>query len=248
MAGDATTASTRKLQPALVLLHGLGETRSTELALKAWSDLYGLRSSIERLMNAPVVRTLPNKRYLDDARLERINRWLARRQFVPPVVICPVTPRPSKHRSRERLFEVYAEWIEKVLLPAASQRIPFDRSRVGLDGCSMGGHVATEVFIRRASVFRSFGTVQSAIGAWRTKGFSERMEAAFKQVGARPVHLQTSSADPFRGATEQWSKELARRNIDHQLDVIPGPHDQPWLREVGTLEMLRWHCSVLRSA
>ena len=25
------------------------------------------------------------------------------------------------------------------------------------------------------------------------------------------------------------------------LDVIPGPHDQPWLREVGTLAALLWH-------
>jgi hypothetical protein len=29
--------------------------------------------------------------------------------------------------------------------------------------------------------------------------------------------------------------------VANTLRVLPGPHDQPWLREAGTIEMLHWH-------
>ena len=37
------------------------------------------------------------------------------------------------------------------------------------------------------------------------------------------------------------AKALGELGVDSELVVIPGPHNQPWLREIGTLEMLLWH-------
>ena len=34
--------------------------------------------------------------------------------------------------------------------------------------------------------------------------------------------------------------ELKTRNVPHAYRVIPGPHDQPWLREAGTIEAVHW--------
>ena len=36
---------------------------------------------------------------------------------------------------------------------------------------------------------------------------------------------------------ERYSTEI----IANDLQILPGPHDQPWLRESGALEMLLWH-------
>jgi len=41
------------------------------------------------------------------------------------------------------------------------------------------------------------------------------------------------------------SRALHERGITHDLAVLPGPHDQPWLRETGTLEMLLWQDRAL---
>jgi enterochelin esterase-like enzyme len=55
------------------------------------------------------------------------------------------------------------------------------------------------------------------------------------------VHLLTSEADPFRAGNQRIAAELRKKGLACDLRVLPGPHDQPWLREAGTIEMLLWH-------
>ena len=74
---------------------------------------------------------------------------------------------------------------------------------------------------------------------------TKRPERVVASSGPRPLHLLTSSRDPFREANQRLAAELMRRGVPHQLRVLPGPHDQPWLRESGTLEMLLWHARQL---
>ena len=52
--------------PLVVLLHGLGETGSETLSIRAWYDRYGLPEAYARLLSPPVLRTLPRERYLSD--------------------------------------------------------------------------------------------------------------------------------------------------------------------------------------
>ena len=58
---------------------------------------------------------------------------------------------------------------------------------------------------------------------------------------ARPVHVESSRGDPFLGASRRLADELSKRGVPCDLSVSPGPHDQPFLRDVGSLEMLLWH-------
>jgi hypothetical protein len=51
--------------PLLVLLHGLGETGSEPLGIRAWYDRYGLPQAYARLLTPPVLRTLPHERYFE---------------------------------------------------------------------------------------------------------------------------------------------------------------------------------------
>lgn len=236
----ASRASASRL---LVLLHGLGETRSEELGLIAWSKLYGLLSAYERLLQPPIARTLPKARYLTDARLAELNRALGERPFTGFWIVCPITPNPQRLPPAARTLDRYAAWLESELLPAVRQKLPkaTEPLAVGLDGCSLGGYVALEVFLRKPELFATFGGVQSAFGAGAAARYAERLGAALKRSGERPIHLETSTEDPYRPANERLSQKLTALGVDNQLRVIPGPHNQPWLREIGTLEMLLFH-------
>jgi pimeloyl-ACP methyl ester carboxylesterase len=229
---------------ALLLLHGKGEAGSEAQGLRAWSHLYGLMDAYERLRTPPVQPILEQPR-VEPERLRRINTALASNPFEGLALICPPTPDPANTKSRSRFFDGYTDWLLETVAPAARKRLPSLGEQLGLDGCSMGGYVALEVFLRHTEAFASFGTVQGAIGEWRVEGYVKRFQQQFARLGPRPVHIQTSTYDPFRRANETLSKKLTQAGVANDLEVIPGSHNQPWLRQLGTLEMLRWHESRL---
>lgn len=238
-------ASGERPRRCLILLHGLGETARVELGLKAWSHLYGLADAHQRLSAPPVERNAKLD-YFPPPRLSALNQSLKRRPYQPIVLICPVTPRPAGGASRKQGFDAYARWLVEHLLPAVEQRHPGCSALVGLDGCSMGGYVATEVLLRQPTAFTTFGVVQCAIGEWRVPGYVRDLARIHAQRPQLSIHLQTSTRDPFKSATVLLAQGLERAKVPHRLEVLPGPHDQPWLREVGTLMMLRWHDLRLR--
>lgn len=228
--------------PGLVLLHGRGEAHDSSVAIHAWRTSYGLEDSATRLTRPPITLTSAQARYIEPQQLDAINHRLEQRPFSGLVLICPVTPDPHRSSSPERVLDRYSEWIEHTLLPRASETAPLDRARgIGIDGCSMGGYVAAEVFTRKPHLFRSFGVVQPAMGAFRVARYARALARAPSSHGLRGIHLQTSSRDPYRGAVEAWAGHLERQGARFTLDVLPGPHDQHWLRAAGTLAMLAWH-------
>jgi enterochelin esterase-like enzyme len=158
------------------------------------------------------------------------------------VLACPVTPNPYR-AGGARAIARYADWIEEVLLPAVRERAPMAAGPegTGLDGCSLGGYVAVEVFLRKPELFATLGSVQGALNTASAVRYADGIARAIERVGARPLHLETSSDDPYRRANEALSRALRERGVPNELRVPPGPHDQPWLREVGTLELLLWH-------
>lgn len=233
----------------LVLLHGLGETRSPELGLKAWGELYGLEDAMADLLvqKSPAAsKFFPQQRALDFENSLRVH------PFEGMTVACPLTPNPKRFRqygfsSRGQLFDAYADWLEQQLLPEVRRRTGAGERRIGLDGCSMGGYVATEVFLRRPRLFSSFGCVQSAIGKHRVPAFTERLKALrTNPKRLPPMQVLTSERDPFRGANQALARSFQRAGADLQFSVLPGPHNQPWLRRAGTYEVLRFHDAALR--
>ncbi len=233
--------------PLLILLHGLGETGNELLGIHAWGERYGLVRAHERLRRPPVARELRGPQYLSDERIAELNASLGRRPYRGLVIACPVTPNPYRLQPAPRTLDRYAQWLEKTLIPAVQRVAPVrtDRPGVGLDGCSLGGYVGLEVFLRRPGLFGSFGTVQGAFGVSRAPDYAARIAGAIRQVGPTPIHLETSTEDPYHRAQAALSKELRGYGVPHTLCVPRGPHNQPWLREVGTLEMLLWHSRQL---
>jgi enterochelin esterase-like enzyme len=159
------------------------------------------------------------------------------------VLVCPFTPNVWRLPEPRKALDRYADWIATILLPAVRSQTHADDSpdATAIDGCSLGGFIGIEVFLRRPELFSAWGGVQSAIREAASSSYANRIAAAFEKAGPRRLHVETSRGDPFRAANVALSRELEKRKIAHDLVVLPGPHDQPFLREIGTLEMLLWH-------
>jgi len=233
----------------VVLFHGLGETTSEAVGIRAWADRYGLVAAAARLRQPPIVRTLPDVTFLTDERLAELNAELARDPFRGVALACPFTPNVFKQPSTAGALDRYATWVVDGLLPElrARLRLRGDVGAVGVDGVSLGGFVSLEVFLRRPEAFGAAGTTQGAFGSNLVGGYAERMRAAFERVGTRPFRIATSSWDKGREASVRLSKELAKRGVAAMLAVSPGPHDQRWLREVASLELLLHYDRALRA-
>jgi predicted esterase len=235
--------------PLLVLLHGLGETGDQRTGAFAWIEKYGLTSSIARLYHPPITRTSKRGDFTDE-HLRAVNADLTASPFAGFVIACPYTPNVNRAPNLKSALDGYTQWIVDVVIPQARREasIATDAARIAIDGCSLGGFVAIEVFLRSPQTFGALGAVQAAIGKHRAAPYADRFANVIKQYGPRAIHIETSSADPFREANETLAAELTKRLVTHETIVLPGPHDQPWLREVGTLEMLRWHDRRFRRA
>ncbi len=228
--------------PLVILLHGLGETVSERVGAYAWLDRYGLSSSYARLRRPPVART-SRRRDITDRQLAEVNADLASKPFRGFVIACPYTPYVFRQAKPDAALDAYARWIAEVVIPRARSEAPVvpDAAHTSIDGCSLGGHIGLEVFLRRPELFASWGGIQSAIGEAEAPSYAARIAEALAKAGPRALHIETSEGDPFRPGNDALSLRLGDYGIAHDRLVLPGPHDQPFLRESGTLAMLLWH-------
>jgi pimeloyl-ACP methyl ester carboxylesterase len=222
----------------LVLLHGLGETHDQEVGARAFAERYGLLSAVARLSRPPLVRTLPNKEYFGPGRLEELNGRLAAAPYVPPVIVCPYTPNPWR-TGGDAVVERYAAFVSRTLKVGVEERLKRSfEGRVMLSGVSLGGYLAIQLFQRNPEAFCGVGLAQAAFNQDQATRYASGIAAATEKVGPRRVEILSSSFDPYRRANEQLHRQLERRDLPSRLRVSPGPHDQSWLKESGTIEML----------
>lgn len=241
--------------PLLVLLHGLGETGEPGMGVFAWVERYGLGTAYARLRRPPVVRTSRNTTLLPDASLTALNTSLTTQPFRGMVIACPFTPNVPKAPNPTAAFDAYADWIVDVVIPRARKEAPVlaDAAHTSIDGVSLGGYVGLEVFTRRPEAFLAWGGVQSAFNIGRLRTYVEKLAAAAAKAPKPPrgqglFHIETSLSDPFHDINLALSTELKKKGVSHDFVVLPGQHDQPFLREAGTIEMLLWHDRRLRAA
>jgi hypothetical protein len=238
--------------PLLVLLHGLGETGDPGLGVYAWVERYGLGTAYARLRRPPVARTARLAALLPDRRIAELDAALAAQPFLGMAVACPYTPNVGRMPDPEGALEAYAEWIVSAVLPRARREAPVvaDAAHTAIDGVSLGGYVGLEVFLRRPDAFALWGGVQGAINVVRLPRYASELAAIAAARGARGArfgaHVETTEADPFREVNTALADLLSKKGVPRDFIVLPGQHDQVFLRESGTLEMLLWHDRHLR--
>jgi enterochelin esterase-like enzyme len=135
-------------------------------------------------------------------------------------------------------LDAYARWIGDALVPRCRReaRVFADPARTYLGGVSLGGWVSLEILVRLPHLFGAWAGVQTAIGAWAAAGYAERIA---RSPGV-PLLLLTSMQDHFRASSEALAAAFESKRLRSELRILPGPHDQPWLREAGTIEALHW--------
>jgi predicted esterase len=216
----------------VILLHGLGETGDPHMGARAWVDLYGLASAVTRLTHAPLARVSGR----DDwgPRLGSLNAELSARPYRGLAFACPHVPRMGADK-----LDAYARWIDGALVPRvrdeAGARV--EASPPLLGGCSYGGWISLEVFVRAPDRFGAWAGVQTAVGREAASWHAERLA---RVASARPLLVETSSLDPFHDGNVALAGALRARGAACDLEVLPGPHDQPWLREAGTPTLVAW--------
>jgi hypothetical protein len=231
--------------PVLVLLHGLGETRSEEAGSRAWLEPYGLGSAWDRLAAPPLVRERPSP--LSDEDYAALDRSLAERPFAGLCVVCPYLPNPHGKFADPNL-ERYARWLDTALLPALRDRVPEATrtpARTGIAGVSLGGFAAIEISLRRPSVFGTLASVQGAFGVERAVSYARALAPVFRGKDAS-VYVATSRFDPYKAANLAFARELADVGVERHLELRNGAHTQERLRQVGSLDLLLWHDRALR--
>jgi enterochelin esterase-like enzyme len=221
--------------PLLVLLHGLGETGDERMGAWAWVERYGLGTAYDRLRRAPVAR-ISSRDDWGDVELVRLNAELASQPFRGLVIACPFMP--DLPIAQPAAFDGYARWLADVVVPRARAEAPAldGAEHTLLGGCSLGGHFSLEVLLRRPDFFSAWGGVQTAIGTTQAALYAEKLAHA----GPRDLLVETSTSDAFVRGNEALDAALSRHGVAHTFVELPGPHDQPWLRESGTLRMLAW--------
>jgi predicted esterase len=234
----------------LVLFHGLAETSSEAVGIRAWADRYGLVSAAGRLANPPVTRGVAQPALLTNERLAELNAALAAEPFRGLAVACPYTPNVFRQPSTPAALDRYSAWVADGVLPAARKvlALPSGASAIGVDGVSLGGYVSLEVFLRRPDAFGAVGALQAAIGESLCDAYALRFEQAFARAGKRPLRIATSAWDPERPASERLVKKLRARGVEVEFSSAPGGHDQGFLRENGSLELLFYYDRTLPRA
>ncbi len=228
--------------PLVVLLHGLGETTNERAGAYAWVERYGLASAWQRLKRPPLERTSKRGEWTD-ARLTEVNAQLEHKPFRGLAMVCPFMPNPSGPAA----IDAYARWVETSLLPRVrtETQVHDDPDHTYLCGVSLGGYVALEMLARLPHVFGAWAGVQTAIGTFAASGYAEKIAKGWSGK-THPMLLLTSTHDHWRASSEALAAAFKAKNLAATYRVVPGPHDQPWLQEAGTIETLLWLDSIGR--
>lgn len=231
--------------PVLVALHGRGEAMKTPaLGALGWPNDYALVRAIDRVANPPVTeRDLEG--FADPDRLRGLNRDLAARPFGGLVVACPYLP--DQELRKPETIAPYARFIVDTLLPRVRRDTPAlpSPAATGIDGVSLGGAVALRVGLGNPSAFGAVGSLQAAIAEEQAEELTGLARDARAKNPALALRLLTSDKDYFRAAIALTSRSLKAAGIAHEMVVVPGPHDYPFNRGPGAVEMLTWHDRTL---
>jgi enterochelin esterase-like enzyme len=231
--------------PLLVLLHGLAETVDEEMGAYAWVKRYGVGEGFAHARAPKTISMASLKKMATEERIAEIQDSLEKKPFRGMVIACPYTPNIWKVGvSVDAALDVYASWLFDVLVPRLRSETPVN-GKLGLDGVSLGGYASLGVGVRKLESIDALGCVQAAVSTSDAESWADRIQKAFASKGAKPLSLITSTSDAFRKPVETLSAALKKRAIAHDFRLAIGPHDQPFLRGPGSLEMLLWHDRAL---
>jgi enterochelin esterase-like enzyme len=231
--------------PVLFALHGRGEANKGPVeGVMGWPRDYALLRAIERVC-APPLTSDDLEGFVDPKRLADHNSALAKDAFKGLVVVCPYSPDVDLRKPPQ--IKEYADYMMKVVLPRVKKELPVlgTPQSIGIDGVSLGGALALRIGLNNADAFGALGTLQPAIGEDQVPEYTDLAKAARAKNADLKLRLLTSTKDYFKGAIRATSESWKNAGIAHDFAEVPGPHDYPFNRGPGAIEMLLWHDRIL---
>jgi enterochelin esterase-like enzyme len=119
---------------------------------------------------------------------------------------------------------------------------------IGIDGVSLGGAFALRIGLGNAESFGALGTLQAAVTSSQVEEWTELARSARRANPKLALRLLTSTDDYFKPAIQKTSIAWKKAGVDHEFVEVPGPHDYPFNRGPGAIEMLLWHDRMLARA
>lgn len=231
--------------PMLVALHGRGEAlKGPAEGVMGWPRDYALLRAISRVC-APPLTSDDLEGFVDPKRLAAHNEALAKEPFAGLVVLCPYSPDVDLRKPPQ--IRDYSDYLMRSVLPRAKKELPVmdARASIGIDGVSLGGALALRIGLGHPEAFGAVGTLQPAVGEDQVREYTELAKAARAKNADLKLRLLTSDKDYFKSAVRAMSSAWRGADLEHELVEVPGPHDYPFNRGPGAIEMLLWHDRVL---
>ena len=110
---------------------------------------------------------------------------------------------------------------------------------------SLGGAIALRTGFARTDTFGAVGALQPAVADDQTAEWVELARAARARRPGFPLRLTTSHDDVYHDVITRLSGALRGAGVPHDFADVPGPHDYPFNRGPGAIELLLWHDRVL---
>lgn len=241
------TAPAERL-PVLLALHGRGEAlKGPSLGVMGWPKDYALLHAIDRVCSPPLTSE-DYESFIEPAHLAEVNASLTSREFAGLVIVCPYSPDVDLRKPPQ--IREYVDFIMKTVVPRVKRELPIidQGAAFGIDGVSLGGALSLRIGLANPEAFGAVGTLQPAIGEDQVPEFTDLIKSARAKNPALNLRLLTSSEDYFKRAIKAQSASLRAAGIGHDFLELPGPHDYPFNRGPGAIEMLLWHDRVLARA
>jgi hypothetical protein len=234
-----------KRWPLVLALHGRGEAlKGPHDGALGWVNDYALGRAISRVSNPPLGED-DVEGFLDQDRLDGYNRQLAEKPFGGLVVVCPYVP-DINLRSHGDLAD-YARYLADVVVPRARRELPViaTAAATGIDGVSLGGAIALRSGFARTDTFGAVAALQPAVADDQTQEWVELARAARAKRPELAIRLTTSHEDVYHDVISRLSAAFRAAAVPHDFADIPGPHDYPFNRGPGAIELLLWQDRVL---
>ena len=231
--------------PMVVALHGRGEAlKAPRDGALGWAHDYALGHAISRVSNPPIGED-DVQGFVDPERLDAYNRQLAEHPYGGLVVVCPYLP-DIKLWSHTDLTE-YGRYVAGVIVPRARRELPVFATpdATGIDGVSLGGAVALRTGFAHTETFGAVAALQPAVSDDQTPEWVELARAARAKRRDLALRLTTSHDDVYHDVITRLSQALRDGGVAHDFADVVGPHDYPFNRGPGAIELLLWHDRVL---
>jgi enterochelin esterase-like enzyme len=232
--------------PVLVALHGRGEAlKPPPVGAMGWARDYALTRAFERLAAPPLIAA-DLEGFVEPDHLAALNHGLAEHPFGGLVVACPYLP--DIDLRSDAALRAYGRFVVDQLLPKVRSEAPAleGRDHTGIDGVSLGGFTALRVGLTNPDAFVAVGALQPAISDDQAGDWTEFARAARRRAPDLQLRLLTSHEDDYHGTITRLSAQWRAAGIGHEFLDLPGPHDYPFNRGPGSIEMLLWHDRILR--